>query len=102
LSAVKRLAEADVTSELDVSRISNVAVAEQPTASLSPVYPRKLLIMMVALAVGLVLGVGLAVALEWSNDTIRDVEDMESATELICLGTFSPNQAVGRGSVRAT
>jgi uncharacterized protein involved in exopolysaccharide biosynthesis len=102
LSAVKRLAEADVTSELDVSRISNVAVAEQPTASLSPVYPRKLLIMMVALAVGLVLGVGLAVALEWSNDTIRDVEDMESATELICLGTFSPNQAVGRGSIGAT
>jgi uncharacterized protein involved in exopolysaccharide biosynthesis len=88
LNAVKRLSEAEVTSALDVSRISNVAVAMPPTASLQPVYPRKLLLMLVALPVGLMLGLGLAMAMEWASDTVHDAEDVEAATELVCLGSF--------------
>jgi uncharacterized protein involved in exopolysaccharide biosynthesis len=88
LGAVKRLTEAEVSSELDLSRISNVSVAMRPSASLQPVYPRKLLIMLVALPLGLMLGLGLAIALEWTSDTLHDAEDVEAALDLACLGTF--------------
>jgi uncharacterized protein involved in exopolysaccharide biosynthesis len=98
LSAVKRLTEADVQSELDVSRISNVSIAVPPAATLMPVYPRKLLIMALALGVGLVLGIALAVFLEWTNDTIHDAGDAESSTDLLCLANFTDATA-GRGSV---
>ena len=94
LSAIKRLSEADIESELDVSRISNVAVASAPAASLTPVYPRKLLLMALALALGLVFGVGLAALLEWTSDTVHDADDASAATDLTCLATFG-----GRGSL---
>src|SRR5262249_40275968 len=62
LTAVKQLTEAGVEAELDVSRISNVTVAMPPNATLQPVYPRKVLVMALALVVGLVAGVALAIA----------------------------------------
>lgn len=95
LTAVKRLAEADVESELDVSRISNVAVASPPTSSLTPVYPRKLLLMALALVIGLVFGVGLAALLEWTSDTVHDADEASAATQLACLATFSNRGSVG-------
>ncbi len=93
LTAVKRLSEADIESELDVSRISNVAVASAPASSLTPVYPRKLLLMALALVLGLVFGIGLAALLEWTSDTVHDAGDVSAATDLACLATFG-----GRGS----
>jgi uncharacterized protein involved in exopolysaccharide biosynthesis len=88
LAAVQHLTDADIESQLDVSRISNVAVAMAPAASLTPVYPRKLLLMALALGVGLVLGIALAALIEWTSDTIRDADDATAATQLPCLATF--------------
>ncbi len=88
LNAVNQLTEADIQTQLDVSRISNVSVATAPAASLTPVYPRKLLLMGLALAIGLALGVALAALLEWTSDTLQDAEDAEALTELPCLATF--------------
>jgi uncharacterized protein involved in exopolysaccharide biosynthesis len=95
---MKRLTEAEVSNELDVSRISNVAVAMSPAASLQPVYPRKLLIMIVALPVGLLLGLGLGVAMEWSSDTLNDADEIEAATDLVCLGSFGAKHASSPGT----
>jgi uncharacterized protein involved in exopolysaccharide biosynthesis len=89
LSAVKRRDEANIDLRLDLSRISNVSVAAPPVASLEPVYPRKLLIMLIAIALGLALGVSLAIALEWTSDAARDPEQIESLTELVCLGSVT-------------
>jgi polysaccharide biosynthesis protein PslE len=88
LNAVQQLTDADIESQLDVSRISNVSVATPPASTLTPVYPRKLLLMGLALVVGLVLGAGVAALLEWTSDTISDAQDAEAATELPCLATF--------------
>ena len=92
LTALKRRDDAEAAAQLDVSRVSNVSVAMPPVATPEPVYPRKLLIMAVALVVGLGLGVALALALEWMSDTVRGPEQIESATDLVCLGTVSFEQ----------
>jgi uncharacterized protein involved in exopolysaccharide biosynthesis len=89
LSAVKRRDEANVAARLDLNRISNVSVAAAPTATVEPVYPRKLLMMIVALALGLAAGLGVAITLEWTSDTIRNAEEIESLTDLVCLGSLS-------------
>lgn len=99
-NAVQRLAEAQIDAELDVSRISNVTVAVPPAASLNPVYPRKLLLMALALAIGLVLGVATAIGLEWSRETMRDAEEVEAVTELVCLARFDRARS-GRGEAGA-
>ncbi|MDQ3149104.1 MAG: Wzz/FepE/Etk N-terminal domain-containing protein [Chloroflexota bacterium] len=99
LDATRRLAAAGVESQLDVNRISNVSIAVPPAASPSPVYPRKMLIMPLALAVGLVLGLALAVAREWTSETVHAAEDVEAATDLICLASFGAQGGqAGRGS----
>jgi uncharacterized protein involved in exopolysaccharide biosynthesis len=95
-SAVQRLTDAQIDAELDVSRISNVTVAVPPAASLGPVYPRKLLLMALALAIGLVLGIAVAIAMEWSRETMRDAEEVEAVTELVCLARFDRSQGRGR------
>jgi capsular polysaccharide biosynthesis protein len=53
-----------------------------------PVYPRKLLLMALALGLGLVLGVAFAALMEWTSDIIRDAGDVSAATDLPCLATF--------------
>jgi uncharacterized protein involved in exopolysaccharide biosynthesis len=88
LAAVKQLNDADIESQLDVSRISNVAVATSPTSSLMPVYPRKLLLMAIALGIGVLFGIALAAFIEWTSDTMRDADDVSAATELPCLANF--------------
>ncbi len=95
LNAVKQLTDADIETQLDVSRISNVSVATSPASSLIPVYPRKLLLMGLALAVGLVLGVALAALLEWTSDTVRDADDVQAVTALPCLASFGGGRGVG-------
>ncbi len=89
VAAVKRRDDARVAARLDVNRISNVSVAMPPTATLQPVYPRKLLIMAIALALGLALGVAVAILLEWSSEAVRSGEQVESLTDLVCLGSVS-------------
>lgn len=89
LAAVKRLREANVASELDVSRVSNVSIAMRPAAAPEPVYPRKLLIVAISIPMGLFLGLAVALLLEWMSDEITDPRDLEAATDLLCLGTVS-------------
>jgi uncharacterized protein involved in exopolysaccharide biosynthesis len=88
LNAMKRLTDAQIEQQLDLSRISNVSVAVPPTATFEPVSPRKLLVVALSLAVGLLLGVALSVFLEWTSDAVRDASDVESVTDLVCLGEF--------------
>jgi uncharacterized protein involved in exopolysaccharide biosynthesis len=89
LAAARRRDDAAAEARLDVSRISNVSVVMPPAAAPEPVYPRKLLLMAIALGVGLALGLALAIAIEWTSDEVRDAEQIESLTELVCLGSVS-------------
>jgi len=95
LTAMKRLTDAEVEQQLDLTRISNVSVAVPPTSTLEPVYPRKLLVTALSLAVGLLLGIALGVVLEWTSDTVRDAQDVESLTDLVCLAEFGADRRRG-------
>ena len=82
----KRLAEARISEALDLRRVSNVALLSAPVVSPEPVYPRKLLIVLISLPFGLTLGIALALLLEYLNDTIRDRRDLRGFPELPVLG----------------
>jgi capsular polysaccharide biosynthesis protein len=86
---VKRQADADVATELDRSRISNVSILTPPSPTLTPVYPRKLLIMGVLLPVGLMLGIGLALLMHYAGGAVGDPREIESALGIPCLGEVS-------------
>jgi polysaccharide biosynthesis protein PslE len=86
LSMLKRRQDADFAAQLDLNRISNVSVITPPHATLEPVYPRKTLIMAMALAVGLLLGIAVSLLREWARDDIEDARSLEAVTKLPVLG----------------
>ncbi len=86
LEAMKRSSDADVASELDRSRISNVSILTPPTSTLTPVYPKKLLVMGVLLPVGFVLGIAVAMLLHYAGGGSGTVRELESALAIPCLG----------------
>lgn len=85
-SVMKHKFDSDLSAELDRERVSNVSVSRYPGSSLEPVYPRKLLIMAIALAAGLIFGVCLALLLHYFDDTVDDPRQLEIETGLPCLG----------------
>jgi uncharacterized protein involved in exopolysaccharide biosynthesis len=87
MALVKRKQEADIDMQLDRKRISNISILTPPTSGFEPVYPRKMLLMGVALLMGLVLGMGLSLLLNYMDDHIHTPEAAESVLRLPCLGT---------------
>src|SRR5499426_2736313 len=67
-SVLKRLKETGVTGGLETNNVRIVEAATPPTA---PVRPRKLWNLGLSLAAGLVLGIAVAVALEYFDTTVR-------------------------------
>ena len=92
LTYAKRMEEDRISEELDLSHVSNVVILSPASTPLEPVYPRRLLIMAVALGLGLVLGMALAFLLEYLDDTIRESQDIADLEDLHVLGTFHVSQ----------
>jgi succinoglycan biosynthesis transport protein ExoP len=92
LTYAKRMEEDRISEELDFSHVSNVVILSPASTPLEPVYPRRLLIMAVALGLGLVLGMALAFLLEYLDDTIRESQDIADMEDLHVLGTFHVSQ----------
>jgi uncharacterized protein involved in exopolysaccharide biosynthesis len=88
LAYVRRRSEAQIDEELDMHRVANVAVLSPPVAGLTPVYPPKLLLMGISIAAGLVLGIGLALMMEWRSDVIHDPDELARIPDLPLLGVF--------------
>ncbi|MGB8472934.1 MAG: GumC family protein [Candidatus Acidiferrum sp.] len=84
----KDLEESRISQQLDIRRIANVSVLSAPSSSFEPVYPRKLLIMGLAIPFGLLLGLALGLVAEYMDDTIRSSRDLEDLDGLPCLGSF--------------
>jgi uncharacterized protein involved in exopolysaccharide biosynthesis len=82
----RRREEARVSEQLDLLSVSNIVVLSRPERPIESVYPRKLLIMVIALPFSLVLGLGLALLLEYTNDRVRDTRDLRSLAGLTLLG----------------
>ncbi|MDN3019171.1 Wzz/FepE/Etk N-terminal domain-containing protein [Paenibacillus sp. BSR1-1] len=69
----------------NVSILAKADVSENP----SPIKPRKLLNVAIAIVVGLMAGVGLAFLLEYFNNTIKNEQDIEKILELPILGIIA-------------
>ncbi|MFE1242839.1 YveK family protein [Fictibacillus sp. NPDC058756] len=69
----------------NVSILSKAQLAEDP----SPIKPKPLLNIAIALVVGLMAGVGLAFLLEYMDTTIKTEQDIENILGLPVLGTIS-------------
>lgn len=82
----KRREEARVSEALDLRRVSNIAVLADADKPLEPVSPRKVLIVGLALPFGLLAGLGIALLLEYLNQTIRDERDLSPADRGRFLG----------------
>lgn len=84
---LKRAGEINVTGSMRFNNISLVDKATVPKKPVSPNVPRNLLL---GTVVGLILGVGFSFFLEYLDDTIRSLEDVEHYINLPVLG-FIPN-----------
>lgn len=88
VASAARNSAARIAEDFDSAKVANVAVLAPPTVPAVPVYPPKLLIMGVALAAGLVLGLGFALVLEWASDIIHAPLDIATIDGLAFLGEF--------------
>jgi uncharacterized protein involved in exopolysaccharide biosynthesis len=97
LTVTRRKFDSSISNQLDRDRVSNVSVANRPTATFEPVYPRKMIIMAVALAAGLILGISLALFLNYFDDRAMTPEQVELEAGVQCLGILDtgtmPTQA---------
>jgi len=88
LTYAGRREEARISEELDLRRVANVSVLSPPARPIEPVYPRKLLLIGLTLPLGLLLGIALALALEYMKDAVESERDLESIEGVRYLGTF--------------
>ena len=88
VASAARTSAAQIAEDFDTAKVANVAVLAPPSVPSLPVYPPKLLIMGVALAAGLLLGLGFALVLEWASDVIYGPIEIASIGGLPYLGDF--------------
>jgi polysaccharide biosynthesis protein PslE len=86
LSYAKRREEARISEAMDLRRVSNIAMLAKADKPIEPVAPRKMLIMALAFPFGLLAGFGIALLLEYMNQTIRDERDLSAADRARFLG----------------
>jgi capsular exopolysaccharide synthesis family protein len=67
---------------------NNIAVADYALTNDAPIGPRRMRSVFSALMLSLLLGVGLSLLLEYFNDTVRSVEDVERGLRLPALGVI--------------
>jgi uncharacterized protein involved in exopolysaccharide biosynthesis len=82
----RRREEARVSEAMDVRRVSNIAMLASAEQPIEPVSPRKLLIVALAFPFGLLAGLGVALLLEYLNQTIRDERDLAPGGRGLHLG----------------
>lgn len=70
----------------EAQNVGNVRIVEEATLPESPIRPKKLQNMLVAIVLGLMAGAGAAMFLEYLDDSIQNVEDAEEAVQLTTLG----------------
>lgn len=80
---LKRQKEADLTEML---KVNNVRIHEPARTPRSPIRPRTAVNMLAALVLGLVLGIGLALVVDFLDNTIKSQEQVERLLGLPFLG----------------
>ena len=92
---VKKEKESMLSSRLEGLQTSNIKVIDRAEFPLSPVFPKKKSIFMMALFLGIGGGLGLIFLLDWLDKTVKTPDQVEKLLKLPSLG-FIP--AVGSGN----
>jgi uncharacterized protein involved in exopolysaccharide biosynthesis len=82
-AVLKRLKETGVTGGLETN---NVSIVEDATLPRVPVRPRKTFNLVVAILVGLLIGVGVALTIEYFDTSVKTPEDVERHLGLPVIG----------------
>lgn len=92
-NVLKRLNETNISND---APLSNIQISERAEAPRSPSSPRTKLNLMVAMACGLFLGVGLALFLEYVDQRMSTPEDVWKATGVPTLGVVPHTRSLRR------
>jgi uncharacterized protein involved in exopolysaccharide biosynthesis len=82
-AVLKRLKETGVTGGLETN---NVSIVEDATVPRVPIRPRKTINLIIAILVGLLIGVGTALTLEYFDTTVKTPDDVERHLGLPVIG----------------
>lgn len=74
----------------------NIQVIQKPQLPEKPVSPNKTLNILIALILGLMVGVGLVLLLEYLDNTFKSREDLENTLELPIIGTIPDYDNMGK------
>ena len=91
-AVLKRLKETGVTGGLETN---NVSVIEEAVTPRLPIRPRKVVNLLVAVVVGVLIGVGTALTIEYFDTTVKTPDDVERYLGLPVIGIV-PQFAVKR------
>jgi len=85
-SLLKRQSETGVSARLKGLRTSNIRIVDRADIPISPSSPKKFRNLLLALFLGLFGGVGLAFVMEYLDNSVKSVEDIERYSGLPTLG----------------
>jgi len=85
-SLLKRQSETGVSARLRGLRTSNIRIVDKADIPIYPSSPKKLRNLLLALFLGLFGGLGLALVVEYLDNTVKSVEDVERYSGLPTLG----------------
>ncbi|HYY59706.1 MAG TPA: polysaccharide biosynthesis tyrosine autokinase, partial [Pyrinomonadaceae bacterium] len=81
---------------------NNVSVIDYAIAPYKPVGPRRTLVIAIAFILSLILGIALALFLDYFDNSIHSIEDVETRLHLPVLGAIPASGATSRRRLRAT
>jgi capsular exopolysaccharide synthesis family protein len=87
-SISRRQSETDVSTRLQGLEALNVWIVDKADFPLSPSFPNKMRIMLVALLIGAIGAVGLPIGIEYINNTVKTSKDVASAIGLATIGVI--------------
>ncbi len=90
-SLLQRMKEAGVAAGI---MASNIQILDDAEPRMKPYSPNKPLNLIIASIVGLFLGLGLALFLEYLDNTVKTAEDVEKLTQLPSFGMIPENSSV--------
>jgi len=72
----------------EAEKFGNIRVLDPPQIPEKPIWPKKLLNLILGLFFGLILGLGLAVFIEYTDNRLRTAEQIRKITDLNVVGTI--------------
>jgi uncharacterized protein involved in exopolysaccharide biosynthesis len=89
--------ESRISDAMDTEKIASVSLIEPAQVPLKPVSPKKMLNLVLGLFLGALGGLGLAFFLEYMDDSLGEIDDIEEQLKLPVLGVLPELQSQGKG-----